>query len=271
MDPNQVSNDHDITTHSIRQRWRKRGPETFPSPWSNAWGFDQYGLWQTFHFRDATQKMRFIAHGQFQMGSPTSEEDRQDHEIQHTVTISKGFWLGETPVSQALWQAVMANNPSAATETAVTTATEAVNSVTWNECQIFCQRLAEQLAGVVTKLPTEAQWEYACRGGTSSAFASDIASIDAPNPWGLQQMHGNVWEWCEDGLRQYTDAALTDPAITDTTATSPQFKPTQQASTLRIIRGGSHRDPIAFQRSAARFGRPENTRSSNLGFRLCIL
>lgn len=263
----------DISEYSIRQRWRKRAPNVFPSPWSSAWGFDKYGLWQEFEFQAAKQKMRFISHGEFQMGSPVSEAGREDHETQHTVTLSQGFWLGEIPVSQALWKAVMDNNPSTAHASEDMENTVPVESVTWEECQEFCRLLGVALDSAKTKLPTEAQWEYACRGGMTTAFATRLpignakrAVIDEPNPWGLKQMHGNVWEWCEDGLRQYTSGSLTDPEVTEN-ANALQ----NPASTLRIIRGGSFHDQSNFQRSAARFGRPQNTRSSNLGFRLCIL
>ncbi|MCB1768240.1 MAG: formylglycine-generating enzyme family protein, partial [Candidatus Competibacteraceae bacterium] len=167
--------------------------------------------------------MRWIEPGVFQMGSPENEPERlSDEGPQHPVTIGQGFWLFDTACTQALWEAVMGKSPSRFKGD-----DRPVENVRWNDCQDFIKRLNERLSGLDPTLPSEAQWEYACRAGTTTPFSFGdnitpeqvnynsnypyaggkkgryrqetvpVASLP-PNPWGLYEMHGNVWEWCQD-------------------------------------------------------------------------
>ncbi len=191
-------------------------------------GRDAYGMYLDLAIYGVTQHMRYIEPGQFLMGSPKDEDERFDREgPQQCVVIAEGFWLADTACTQELWQAVMGENPSHFHETNQGGPQHPVEKVSWHEVHDFLKRIAKLLPDFSVSLPTEAQWEYACRAGTTTPFSfgascsSAQANIDgrfpygavpigqfrehtvavkefAVNPWGLYQMHGNVWEWCED-------------------------------------------------------------------------
>ena len=197
----------------------------------------QFGLYLEVSIGTVTQRFRYIEPGEFTMGSPAIEAERNDTEgPQHVVRLTEGYWLAETACSQALWQAVTGGNPSHFKDDPQ----NPVENVSWGEVDDFLRRLEALLPGVKAELPTEAQWEYACRAGTKTAFSfgdaitPEQANYDgnfsydggpkgefrqktvpvktfAANPWGLYQMHGNVWEWCADGRRTYDGAPQTDP------------------------------------------------------------
>ena len=162
-----------------------------------------------------------IPGGTFMMGSPESEEGRDDDEAQQQVTVDD-FYIGKYEVTQEQWQAIMGNNPASFKKGGK----YPVEKVSWNDCQEFCEKLSEK-TGLTFTLPTEAQWEYACRGGTTTPFyygetlSTDIANYNGKyvygeskkgvyrqettevgsfpaNGFGLHDMHGNVWEWCQD-------------------------------------------------------------------------
>lgn len=186
-------------------------------------------------------RMRYIEAGHFLMGSPLSEGMRSEKERpQHEVTLTQAFWLADSTCTQALWQAVMGNNPSSFRAGKGGGAQHPVEQVSWDDVQRFVQRLEEVLSGAVVSLPSEAEWEYACRAGTCTPFAfGDSISTDEvnydgreaydkrgsvvyraatvpvrslpSNAWGLYEMHGNVWEWCAAGLSDYTARAETFP------------------------------------------------------------
>jgi formylglycine-generating enzyme required for sulfatase activity len=168
------------------------------------------------------------------MGSPPGEERRRADETQHAVRLTKAFYMGTTEVTQAQWNKVMDGNPSFFTGDALP-----VETVTWEEAVEFCRKLSDK-EGVRYRLPTEAEWEYACRAGTDTPFhtghtiTTDQANYDgnytygdgqqgkyreettevasfAPNAWGLHDMHGNVWEWCADWYGAYPEGAAIDP------------------------------------------------------------
>jgi formylglycine-generating enzyme required for sulfatase activity len=145
------------------------------APWAVAAGRDRYGLWAAFEVRGVQQRMRWIPPGRFLMGSPPSEAGRwEDEGPQHWVTITKGYWLGETPVTQALWRAVMTNNPSR-----FVSDDRPVEQVSWEDCEKFIGRLNRQLEGLETRLPTEAEWARACRAGTTAAtWVGDLTMRD---------------------------------------------------------------------------------------------
>ncbi|HNO60224.1 MAG TPA: formylglycine-generating enzyme family protein, partial [Plasticicumulans sp.] len=210
-----------------------RWPETFPPPFADAWGDDRYGLWAEFVIvtghGSAVQRLRWIEPGTFLMGSPDNEPERLNNEgPQHLVTLTRGFWLADTACTQGLWQAVTGGNPSQFKDDPQ----NPVEQVSWNDVQKFLRALEGLLPGIEACLPSEAQWEYACRAGTTTPFSFGtqvtpaqvnydgnfpyadgkkgedrgrtvpVKSLPA-NDWGLYEMHGNVWEWCADGLRTY--------------------------------------------------------------------
>ena len=218
-----------------------RWPETFPPPFADAWGDDRYGLWAEFVIKtahgSATQRMRWIEPGTFLMGSPDDEPERFDNEgPQHRVTLTRGFWLADTACTQGLWQAVTGGNPSRFKDDPQ----NPVEQVSWNDVQKFLRALEGLLPGIEACLPSEAQWEYACRAGTTTPFSFGtqvtpaqvnydgnfpyadgkkgedrgrtvpVKSLPA-NDWGLYEMHGNVWEWCADDRRTYDEAPQQDP------------------------------------------------------------
>ena len=211
--------------------------------------------------------------GTFTMGSPSSEADRGDDETQHQVTLTQGFWMGKYEVTQAQWERVMGSNPSEFKGDPRLP----VEQVSWDDCQEFTDKLNSRVSGGGFKLPTEAQWEYACRAGSKSVYCfgdsasglSDYAWSSAnsgskthpvgqksSNGWGLHDMHGNVWEWCSDWYGDYASGSVTDP----TGASSGDW---------RVLRGGSWNFNPGRCRSAHRINpTPPDYRSANGGFRL---
>ncbi|MBL8853076.1 MAG: formylglycine-generating enzyme family protein [Planctomycetaceae bacterium] len=218
-----------------------------------------------------------IPTGTFTMGSPAQEEGRSDDETQYEVTISGDYFLGVYEVTQAQYQHVMGNNPSGHVGL-----THPVEQVSWEEAVEFCKRLSElrseQMAGRSYRLPTEAEWEYACRAGTSTKYGygedelllGDVAWFIGnsqgraqavgqknANAWGLHDMHGNVFEWCADRYGKYPSRAVTDPRG-DT------------ESQIRLIRGGGWGSAATYCRAAYRFGDAPSRRSNSRGFRVAM-
>lgn len=153
-------------------------------PWVMATGRDRYGLWADAEVGGVSLRFRWIPPGRFRMGSPESEPGRDDDEGPlHEVELSGGFWLAETPCTQALWQAVTGTNPSK-----YVSVDRPVERVSWDECKSFIARLDTLVPGLEARLPTETEWEYACRGGTTGATwvgdldirgANDAPKLDA--------------------------------------------------------------------------------------------
>ncbi len=201
-------------------------PPEFPSRWANSYGEDPFGLWQGLALNGVRQVMRWIPPGRFVMGSPTTENYRRSNETPHEVLIRRGFWLADTACTQALWEAVMDENPSDFKDNPE----HPVESVSWLDCQKFITHANELLAGqFILRLPTEAEWEYAARAGSQTAYwwgddispeqanyghnnegTVDVLQFDV-NDFGLFQVHGNVWEWCQDWYGEYPEAQATDP------------------------------------------------------------
>ncbi len=251
-----------------------------PPSWALDWGWDEFGAWTCFEIDGVVQRLRWIPPGQFLMGSPDDEPGRSNHEgPQHLVTLSRGYWLFDTACTQALWRAVMGENPSRFTGDD----RRPVDSVHWNDVQGFLTRLNARIPGLKLNLPTEAQWENACRAGTTTpfSFGRRISSEQVnhqprytyddamgilrkgtvpvgslpPNSWGLYEMHGNLREWCADGKRSYPTEPTTDP------------RGPESVGTERVLRGGSWRDGERDARAAFRFEFRPDVRIGSIGFR----
>ncbi|GDY14950.1 hypothetical protein LBMAG53_38280 [Planctomycetota bacterium] len=192
-------------------------------PWASASGQDEYGKWADLKIGDVVTRLRLIKAGRFTMGSPVDEPERSPDEAQHRVTISRGFWLGESAVTQALWQQIMGKNPAYFTDDA----NRAVDTVSWQDCQEFFTKLNGQLRGVAFTFPTEAQWEYACRAGSTTPF-NFATKYDTErntyclkkdnneeswrlNAWGLKDMHTGIGEWCADWYGEYPSGPCSNP------------------------------------------------------------
>ncbi|MCC9000797.1 MAG: formylglycine-generating enzyme family protein [Candidatus Contendobacter sp.] len=144
-----------------------------PPRWASGWGQDRYGVFVEFTLQEVTQRLRWIPPGRFWMGSPESEPGRYDDEgPRHQVTLTKGFWLFDTPCTQALWEAVMEKNPSR-----FQSPTRPVENVSWRDVQDFLTRINARIPGLDLALPSEAQWEYACRAGTETAIPTGDLEI----------------------------------------------------------------------------------------------
>jgi len=229
-------------------------------------------------------KLVLIPKGTFMMGSPESEEERQKDRTQHEVTISKDYYLGVYEVTQAQYEKVIGKNPSHFQGAIVgnENADLPVENVSWDDAVEFCKKLSdlpeEKKAGRVYRLPTEAEWEFACRAGSTTAysFGASSKSLDdyawnvgnsgdqthpvgekKANAWGLYDMHGNVWEWCSDWYGQYPKGAVSDPA-----------GPKEGSS--RVYRGGCWDYEAAICRSAYRYWYTPVVRNSHFGFRLAL-
>jgi formylglycine-generating enzyme required for sulfatase activity len=224
-------------------------------------------------------KLVLIPAGEFLMGSPDSDQDAYDHEKpQHRVRITQPFYLGVTEVTQGQYRAVTGANPSSFQGSADLP----VEQVSWEDARAFCDKLnaleKRSLGDAIYRLPTEAEWEYACRAGTTTWFSfgdaeaslGEYAWFEANsggkthpvgqkrlNAWGLYDMHGNVWEWCSDG---YTP---------DSYANSPGADPPGPSGAAgRVVRGGCWRDYPRVCWAANRSGCTAGDRYYDLGFRV---
>ena len=233
------------------------GPEPYTNTgWASAIIHEKSGI-----------ELVYIPAGSFTMGSPTTETDRNNDEAQHPVTIPQGFYLGKYEVTQAQWEKVTGKNPSYFQKAG---ASAPVENVTMDACQAFCTE-----AGSGLRLPLEAEWEYACRAGTTTAFHygdsldASMANFDGrypsgagkegdcrqttiavgqfkPNAWGLYDMHGNVWEWCQDKFVTYP----TEP-VTLVQPAGPAGREKDDVAD-RVLRGGSWMSFAWICRSASR-------------------
>jgi len=256
--------------------------------WSVRHGADEYGLWAEFEIPSrrgsVTQRLRWIPPGEFLMGSPESENGRFDDEHQHPVLLTQGYWLADTACTQELWEAVMGENPSQFKDDPQ----NPVEQVSWLDItDEFLPKLNVLAPGLQLELPTEAQWEYACRAGTTTPFSFEqqittdqvnyngnlpseggekgeyrkktvpVKALPA-NPWGLHQMHGNVWEWCVDEYAEYPERAVENPVVDQD----------KKESRRRVLRGGSWFYDGGYCRSALRSARGPDARDLDFGFRL---
>ena len=229
--------------------------------WSSGVGKDALGTWAKLVVGGQTQVLRLIPSGTFQMGSANGDESPA-----HQVTLS-AFWLGDSEVTQGMWQAVMGANSSNFTGDA----SRPVEQVSWDDCQAFFQRLNGQVRGLTATFPSEAQWEYACSAGSGGDYAGDLGSMawysdnagsqthpvkgKQANDFGLYDMHGNVWEWCSDWFGTYAAGAATDPLGSG-------------SGSSRVRRGGSWFNSARNCRSAYRYASSPGFRDYYLGVRL---
>jgi sulfatase modifying factor 1 len=257
--------------------------------WATDFGTDQYGTWADLKVAEVIQRFRWIQPGTFTMGSSQAEKDAaiQSHqakpewvapEVQHQVTLTQGFWLADSTCTQALWQAITGSNPARFKDSPQ----NPVERVSWEECQQFLSNLNDRVSGGDFCLPSEAQWEYACRAGTTTAFSfgSKITSEQVnfngafsakglfrqktvqvktlpPNAWGLYEMHGNVLQWCNDWYGDLSGNAERDPA-------GPL------AGFTCVARGGSWYHTSELCRSALRLSLKPDFRYGLLGFRIAV-
>ncbi len=270
----------EIAIHSGRRHYRLARLQR--PPWAKELARDGHGLYLDVDFAGAVQRFRWIEPGEFWMGSPPDEPERWKGEVQHDVTLSRGFWLADTACTQAFWQAVMGNNPSHFQDDP----RNPVEQVSWDDVQTFIGNLRRRLPGLPVRLPTEAEWEYACRAGTTTPFSFGdqitpelvnyngnnpyaggekglfrqmtvpVASLPA-NSWGLYEMHGDVYEWCADWYGDYP--------------TGPQVDPQgPQTGVARVLRGGSWNFNGWNVRSACRNRNEPGRHNDDIGFRLAL-
>ena len=223
-----------------------------------------------------------VAPGRFRMGSGPEVKERQEDETPHEVELTRGFYLGKYEVTRAEWAAVMGRDPSQVRDCGPRCPVETVNYLSIQE---FIERLEERSQdGSRFRLPTEAEWEYACRAGTTTPFSTggnltpEQANFDGrypyegyppgrylgrpapvgsypPNAWGFHDLHGNVWEWCEDWYGPYPAGAVRDPKGPET-------------GTRRVIRGGSWYFDANSSRCALRYTHAPPDFGFSLGLRL---
>ncbi len=230
-----------------------------------------------------------VAAQTFSMGSPSNESSRRSDEQQHRVTISSSYWLAETEVTQRQWRELMGSQPWQGQFYTTTGDDVAASYVSWQDAVDFCAKLTEREraagrlpAGYVYRLPTEAEWELACRAGSKAAYCfgddagrfGDFAVFGRPleggyavavksrkaNAWGFYDMHGNVWEWCADQC-EYNSGVVTD------TYRDGATDPLSRSGSQRVYRGGSWSGSADSCRSANRDSSEPGDRLGNLGFR----
>jgi formylglycine-generating enzyme required for sulfatase activity len=258
--------------------------------WAGGFGVDRYGVFADLIWGEAVQRVRWIEPGGFNMGASNNELGSLNYERpRHWVTVKEGFWIGETPVTQAFYEAITKRTPSDFKGEDL----RPVDSVTWYESRELCNMLTASFPEPNewhARLPSEAEWEYACRAGTTEPLYSEkpltsktgrcsnmdeLAWYDknssakthptkekAANPWGLYDMLGNVWEWCEDHWHDSYNGAPGDArAWVDETA---------EEGRGRVFRGGSWDSYAGRCRSAIRSWDGPGFRSHYRGFRLVL-
>ena len=243
---------------------------------------------------DMTMEFVWIEPGTFMMGAPQNEIDQLNMDFdtdyfsnegpQHEVTIRQGFWLGKYEITQGQWEKVMGTTPWAGQAKVAANPSHPAVYISWNDVQEFIHNLNEAEGDSLYRLPTEAEWEYACRAGTTTrwSFGDDenrfqeyawcwdnawylaekqyahAVGTKLPNPWGLYDMHGNVYEWCQDWYDTYTSSAQTDP----TGSTDPV------SGTVRVFRGGGFYSGSDVSRSTSRDYYAPGNRGYGIGARL---
>ena len=214
----------------------------------------------------AKMEMIWCAPGTFQMGSPAGEQGRISNETLHSVTLTRGFWLGKYEVTQSQWESVMRSNHSRFKQK-----DNPVENISWHDCEAFMKRIGSAFGGKA-RLPTEAEWEYACRAGSNTPFSgsgvvSEVAWYDEnsehqthevgknkPNAWGFYDMHGNILEWCSDWYSEPKGDSV-----------DPKGPP---SGSFKVLRGGCWFFLDSDCRCAYRLKREPNLRNCIFGFRV---
>jgi formylglycine-generating enzyme required for sulfatase activity len=256
----------------------------------NAWDVlpGQNKAGDTYTIPDLSLEMIWVEPGTFMMGSPDDEEGRSTNETQHEVTLTKGYWLGKYEVTQTQWEKVMNYNPSH-----FKGVDRPVEGLYWTEIEVFCKRLnyreseAGRLpTGMAYHLPTEAQWEYACRAGTTTAYywgaAIDSSNANyaigqtfdigqyAANPWGFFDMHGNVWEWCADlHERIYPSFAVSDP-VGPAERQYDMGEGSHRTGTFAVVRGGRSANRNQTLTGIRKYNPRNHDKKKFVGFRLSL-
>ena len=229
-------------------------------------GEDSFGRWAAIMIAGVEVRFRYCVPGRFLMGSPLNEFGRcNDEGPIHVVELTHGFWMAEVPVTQQLWEAVAGSNPSRFKE-----ADRPVEQVSWFDCDGWIRKANSMTGRLNLRFPTEAEWEYAARAGTTGPRYGDLDAIawnggnsdgkthkvkcKKASMWGLHDMLGNVWEWCSDWYGEYPTGSVVDPI-------GPSW------GSLRVSRGGSWDNGAGFVRSAYRCGFDPGDRDSELSFR----
>lgn len=264
-----------------------------PPGWASGWGQDEYGVFVEITVQEATQRLRWCPPGRFLMGSPDDEPERDRDEGPRTeIAFGEGFWLFETTVTQAFYHAVTQQDPSNFKGQDLP-----VDSVSWKDAQDFLDAINAAHPGLDLRLPSEAEWEYACRAGSTTPFEPNVARQHAgmtitsdevnhdgnypygeggkgeyrrktvavknagfrPNKWGFWHMHGNLYEWCDDLWHGSHQGAAPDG--------SPRQASQQASETSRVLRGGSWVFSARYCRSAYRGRNAPDSRNDSFGFR----
>nr|MBA3845727.1 formylglycine-generating enzyme family protein [Planctomycetota bacterium] len=257
--------------------WAKRiailtGP---PAPtWAAASGRDPHGLWADLKAGKVVQRFRYVPAGTFTIGSPDKEPGREKDETRCPVTLTQSFWLADSECVQGLWDAIGVDHGSR-----FVSPERPVERVSRLDCQRFLDALNRTTNGLDAKLPTEAQWEYACRAGSSAPYASWAGEVEEkkletvawsarnatstkevkrrqPNTLGLFDMHGNVWEWCGDRYGTYSPTAISDPV--------------GREEDTYVARGGSWGDQPVKLRAANRLAAMPDLRTLYVGMRILV-
>ncbi|SIO41282.1 formylglycine-generating enzyme family protein [Halodesulfovibrio marinisediminis] len=266
---------------NISQLERLKGIQDLNMSWAIDSGIDQYGLFADMELLGVVQRMRWINSGEFLMGSSLDELGRTEFEDQFYVILTNGFWMADTTCTNALWTAVMEEKAVISDSNRMLP----VTGVSWEECRIFLSRLSHLIGDYGFVLPSEAQWEYACRAGVDTAYSfgnhiddtqanfyeeeltgdrrqggSGVKAVkEFPcNQWGLFQMHGNVWEWCADWYAPY-----------------PKEKSVDYTGSVKggehVLRGGSYFSTASGIRSASRGRLDLDVKFGSQGFRFAIV
>ena len=251
---------------------------------------DEYGVYSDLTVRGVVQRMRWITPGRFMMGSPETDKERKSNEDYHEVILTQGYWLADTVCTQELWKALMGNNPAYYNGNVL----NPVEGVSWLAAYEFLQVLQRVIPSSRPRLPTEAEWEYACRAGTTTPFSfggnidSDQVNYDGTEPyagaqksgyrerpvavkslpinlWGLYEMHGNVWEWCSDEYQSnLRGQSATDLLIVES------LESLSRSDATRVVRGGSWINSGRYCRSASRRRSRAVNGSWNRSFRFAL-